>query len=463
MNGLASNYGLYMFDSKDIPQLSPALIESMKEMEYHEIAYEVLFPFLFDCIDKNELKSLLSDAYCEKQIPTDIQRITGKTYILWLTNGPTYSFKDYAARFFGRILNYFLKNSKTKRVVVVATSGDTGGAVADALHNLDNIENVVFFPKESISERQRRQMTTLKANIHAVEVNGDFDICQAIVKRLLADKSMQHSLLGETDRLTSANSISVGRLLPQAVYPFFAYSRVAKYEEPLITSIPSGNFGDMLGTLLAKKMGLPISKIICGVNENKTFPMFLSQEMYSLKPSVKSPSTAMIVSHPSNIARLIDMYGGHIYDERDSFGNIIKEGIVDKNPNFEDLRNDLFSVSVSNEEHYEVIREVYDNYGIIMEPHGAVGWKALDAYLNHKHNTLSVIYETADPGKFPVDIKKAISVRPNIPNGIAGQAQKKERIYRLNSEPDHNADGTATLSKSQYSEVKKIFKDIFTS
>ena len=222
---------------------------------------------------------------------------------------PTYSFKDYAARFFARVLNYFLKRSGLKRMVAVATSGDTGGAVADALHNQDSVDNVIFFPKGSITERQRRQMTTLQDNIYAFEVNGDFDVCQALAKRLLGDRNFADQLFGDPDRFTSANSISLGRLLPQAVYSFFAYSRVAHYDEPMIASVPSGNFGDMMGTVLAKEMGLPIPKIVCGVNENREFPEFLSTGSYVVKPSIKSPSSAMIVSNPSNFARLIDLYG----------------------------------------------------------------------------------------------------------------------------------------------------------
>jgi len=208
---------------------------------------------------------------------------------MWLTRGPTYSFKDYAARFFGRTLNYFLKKSDLRRVVAVATSGDTGGAVADALHGLERIDNVVFFPKGSVTERQRRQMTTLGGNVYAFEVNGDFDVCQALAKRLLGDKEFAGELFKDPDRFTSANSISVGRLLPQAVYPFFAYSRVAEYDKPMIASVPSGNFGDMMGTVMAWEMGLPIAKIICGVNENDEFPEFLKTADYRVKPSKKSP------------------------------------------------------------------------------------------------------------------------------------------------------------------------------
>ncbi len=280
MNGLASEYGLYMIAKNDIPFLDPDIIQAMAGMPYARIAFEVLHPFLADDIPADTLKGLLDDAYDEAVIPTKIQHLTGETHIMWLTGGPTYSFKDYAARFFGRMLNYFLKRSNRLRVVAVATSGDTGGAVADALFGLDRVDNLVFFPEDSITERQRRQMTTLGGNVHAFAVNGDFDVCQALAKRLLGDKSFAEGIFGDPERFTSANSISIGRLLPQAVYPFFAYSRVAQDGEQLIASVPSGNFGDMMGTVIAKAMGLPIETIICGVNENKEFPTFLTNENY---------------------------------------------------------------------------------------------------------------------------------------------------------------------------------------
>ncbi len=461
MNGLASNYGLYMISRNDVPLISPESMKAMKGMSYARIAYEVLCPFLEGEVDNADLRSMLDNAYEDKVIPTRMQHITGKTHIMWLTGGPTYSFKDYAARFFGRTLNYFLKKSGLKRVVAVATSGDTGGAVADALHGLESVDNVVFFPKGSVTERQRRQMTTLGDNVYAFEVNGDFDVCQALAKRLLGDKRFAEELFHDADRFTSANSISVGRLLPQSVYPFFAYSRVAEYDEPMIASVPSGNFGDMMGTVLAREMGLPIERIICGVNENDEFPEFLNTENYHVKPSRKSPSSAMIVSNPSNFARLIDLYGGHVYDERDPQGKVIREGVLDVPPDFKAMRNDFWSISVKNEDHYTAIREVYERYGIMMEPHGAVGWRALDTLLEGEHDRLSVIYETADPGKFPDDVQKAIGVIPDVPERIEKQSMLQERIYTIDEAPFTRKDGSLVLSDLQYEKAKEIIRSIF--
>lgn len=461
LRGMAPDYGLYMVSRRELPRISPEKLMAMPFMFYPQIAFEVLHPFLASEVPEKALRSLLNDAYREDVIPTDIQHVTGRTHIMWLTKGPTYSFKDYAARFFGRMLNYFLGVRRLRRVVVVATSGDTGGAVADALFGLKNVDNIVFFPKGSISEGQRRQMTTLMGNIHAFEVNGDFDVCQTLAKRILGDSVFAEELFGDRERLTSANSISLGRLLPQAVYPFYAYSRIADNMEPIVASIPSGNFGDMMGTVLAKGMGLPVSRIIAGVNENTEFPEFLETGNYEVRPSIKSPSSAMIVSHPSNLARLIDFYGGHMHDERDSSGGkIIRPGVIDRMPDMDEMRRDIVSISVTNEQHYETMKDVYDRYGVILDPHGAVGWRAVDVYLKGRHEEPAVVYETADPGKFPEDVERAIGLEPDLPHGMQRQASMQERIYTVESLPEQTPGGLK-LSEEQVEEAKAKIMEIF--
>ena len=461
LRGLAPDYGLYMIDRADIPVLDPLVIASMKNMSYSEIAFQVLSPYLLSEIAENELTAILDDAYLTDKIPTEVQHVTGDAHILWLTKGPTYSFKDYAARFFARALNYFLRQKGLRRVVVVATSGDTGGAVADALWGLESIDNIVLFPRGSISEGQRRQMTTLARNVYAFEVNGDFDVCQALAKNLLRDTAFAQSVFGDRDRFTSANSISLGRLLPQAVYPFFAYSRVAGRGERLVASVPSGNFGDMMGTVIAKAMGLPISRILCGVNENREFPDFLESGEYQVRPSIPGPSSAMIVSHPSNLARLIDFYGGHMYDLRDpDTGNVVRPGVIDRMPDMSRMRQDLYSVSIDNPQHYTTMREVFENHRVIVDPHGAVGWRTLEIYRKGGDPTQAVIYETADPGKFPDDVGQAIGVVPELPAGMKLQASLEERIFTIGEEPDVG-DGGRTLSAAQIREAREKIAGIF--
>jgi len=457
--GLAPDYGLYMVERSEVPKFSEEELESLKGKKYSEIAYAVLSKYLLSEIPEQDLKPLLIDAYLEEKIPTKVQKVNDTTQIMWLTKGPTYSFKDYAARFFGRTLNYFLGKRNLRRVVVVATSGDTGGAVADALHGLDNVDNIVFFPKGSISEGQRKQMTTLKQNIYAFEVEGDFDVCQSLAKNLLGDKDFAKEVFNDEARLTSANSISLGRLLPQSVYPFYAYSIVG---EKFVASIPSGNFGDMMGTVLAKEMGLPITKIICGVNENKEFPVFLDTGKYVVSASVKSPSSAMIVSHPSNLARLIDFYAGHMSDVRDEVTKkVTNPGVIDKMPNIKLMKEDLYSMSIDNETHYSTMKRVYEKENVILDPHGSVGWRALEIYReNTLDATTGVIYETADPGKFPKDVKKAIGIAPALPKRMQEQKENEERIFSITNAPKNTPSGLK-LSDAQIIEAKQKIKELF--
>ena len=468
LNGMASNYGLYMFHRRDTPKLSPGLIRDMGSQSYAEIAFQVLNPFLGSEIPREKLEAILNDAYREDKIPTQVQHVTGNTHIMWLTKGPTYSFKDYAARFFGRALNHFLAERGLKRTVIVATSGDTYGAIAHALYQMDAVDSIGFFPKGSVSNEQRRQMTTLRGNIHAFEINGDFDVCQALAKYIMGDKKFTFKVFGDENRFTSANSISVGRLLPQTVYPFFAYSRVAEFDEPMIASIPSGNFGDMMGTVISKEMGLPISKILVGLNPNKQFLNFLETGRYKISESIDTPSSAMRVSHPSNLARLSEFYGGHMFDQGDPKTNqVIREGVIGKMPDLEGMRRDFFAFSIPNPEHYNTMRDVFGLHGVILDPHGAVAWKTLDEFLNRAHNRLAVVYETADPGKFPQDIRKALGFLPKVPPGIQEQEKLEERIYSIESEPERIKDQQTgkeklKLSQAQIEEAKSKINGIFS-
>lgn len=460
LKGMADDYGLYMFDKKDMPLFTTDQLNEMKGDDYSKIAFKVLNPIIGKEFEEGALEEILNDAYLKEIIPTNVNKINDNTYIMWLTNGPTYSFKDYAARFFGRTLNYFLGKRNLRRIVIVATSGDTGGAVADALKGLNNVDNIVLFPKGAVSDGQRKQMTTLQDNIYAFEVNGDFDICQSLAKTLLGDKEFAKEVFNDENALTSANSISVGRLLPQAIYPFYAYSQISENE--FIASIPSGNFGDMMGTVVAKQMGLPVKKIICGVNENKEFPLYLETKKYVVFPSVKSPSSAMIVSHPSNLARLIDFYNGHMIDKRDELTKkVIVQGLIEKEPDIEKMQNDIYSLSVNNEDHYKTMKQVYDQYKIILDPHGSVGWKSIEEYREKTNdNTSAVIYETADPGKFPEDVKKAIDLIPELPKRMQEQMNMEERIYSINS-PSKVTETGLKLTDEQIKEAKEKIKQIF--
>ena len=454
LTGLAPDYGLYMVSRKDIPKLSDEEMQGMIGQTYPEIAFRVLRLFLKHEIRDDELRPLLQDAYDESIIPTEVQHVRDNMHMLWLTKGPTYSFKDYAARFYARTLDHFLGKKGLKRSVIVATSGDTGGAVADALHGLDNVINIVFFPKGEISERQRRQMTTLAGNVYAFEVNGDFDVCQSLAKALIGDRGYALTVTGDKDNFTSANSISLGRLLPQAVYPFYAYSKIGK---EMVASVPSGNFGDMMGTVIARQIGLPISKILIGLNPNKPFMDFLENGKYEVKPSIPTPSSAMKVSHPSNLARLIDFYGGHMYDERKE-GKVIREGIIGTMPDLEEMRKDFFAASITNEDHYAMMREFYKRHNIFICPHTAVGWRTAEIFGESEKPV--IVYATADAGKFPDDVKKATGEIPELPEGMKRQMELAERILTIEKEPEKTEAGIR-LSDDQLDEAKKKIAGIF--
>ncbi len=471
MDGQAPNYGLYMIDRKDIPKLSHGQIGEMKGMNYAQIATAVLTPYLKDEIEPKTLAKLMDKAYDPKIIGVEMQHLAGRANIMWLTKGPTYSFKDYAGRFYGVVLDHFLGISKQKKTILIATSGDTGGALAHALHGLENVDVVIFYPKGRISDGQRRQMTTLWGNVHAVAVNGDFDNCQDIVKCLLNDRRFAQLLSDDPERFGSANSISLGRLLPQMVYPCYAHSRIANGMEPFIVSIPSGNFGDMMGTILAKEMGLPVLDIICALNGNHGFLDYLETGTYEAHDAVENPSSAMDVGHPNNLARLVDFYGGHMSDKVEN-GRVVQKGVIDVAPDIELMNADITAISVDSKAHSEAMAEAYQKYRVLLDPHGAVGYMALKRSLATAGATLgdsrrlSVIYETADPGKFPGIVQEATGVLPQIPEGMQKQADMSERIYEVESAPDEKdaPDGKKkikVLSDRQIREAKGILHMIF--
>jgi threonine synthase len=298
--------------------------------------------------------------------------------------------------------------------------------VASAFHGMDNIKVAVLFPITEVSDRQRKQMTTLGKNVTALAIDGKFDDCQALVKRAFADPDLKDL------SLSSANSINVGRLLPQSIYYFWAFFRSNEPKitkgafDPVIFSVPSGNFGNLMGGFIAKKMGLPVKKYIAAVNENDEVPIFLHTGTYKkIVPSKNCLSNAMNVGHPSNLARIVDLYGG-IMDH---------EGILSKIPDLDWLRQDLDSFSITDTETKAIIAEVYEKYGYILEPHGAVGWGGLMKYLGKNKTKLPCItFETADPAKFPDEIQKILEINPPIPLSLQEMQEKEEKYLNLTKE-----------------------------
>ncbi len=410
--GQAPDKGLYMPEM--FPSLSPETIRNFPQMSYHQIAYQVIKPYLGDLVEESALEDMLKDAY-SYEVP--LERVYDGKYLLRLDRGPTCSFKDFAARLMGRLMQYFLKEEGRSMIILTATSGDTGSAVAHAFYGLENIKVIVLFPEKEVTERQRRQMTTLGENIYPLAVTGKFDDCQALVKQAFVDPELKGL------ELSSANSINVGRLLPQAVYYFYAHSRVAPGGEEVVFSVPSGNFGDLMGGLIALKMGLPVKKFVAATNENDEFPRFMQTGVYEpIRPSRNCISNAMNVGHPSNLARLFSLYGGQM-DET---------GQVARQPDLSAMREEIYAVSISDEETRQTIREAYSQYKVLLEPHGAVGWAGLVRYLKEFGDwSPAVSLETADPAKFPDEIVRLTGVNPSLPPAMASLDEKEEHYLKM--------------------------------
>jgi threonine synthase len=406
--GQAPDGGLYM--PEKVPNIRLQEIAALKGRPYAEVAYEVTGKFLEGEIPDKGLKKITEEAYT---FPVPLERVSDRVYVMRLDRGPTAAFKDFAARMMAQLMQYFLKKEGKRILILTATSGDTGSAVAHAFHGADNIDVVVLFPKREVTEMQRRQMTTLGGNVSCLAVDGKFDDCQRLVKQAFSDPELKS--LG----LSSANSINFGRLLPQTVYYFYAYANLAeKAGEKIVFSVPSGNFGNLMGGVFAREMGLPVGRFVVATNENDEFPRFLETGEYKpIRPSRECISNAMNVGNPSNLARLIHMYEG-LLDEK---------GVLCKTPNMEEMRKDFYSVSVSDGKTRDAIKEVYDKYSLILEPHGAVGWAGLTSYLKESGwNGLSVCLETADPAKFPEEITRVLGIKPKTPESMLGLLEKKE-------------------------------------
>ncbi|MBU8892876.1 MAG: threonine synthase [Bacteroidales bacterium] len=418
LKGIAPDKGLYM--PKEIPTFTRVEIKSFSQKEYYEIAFEVIRKFLVGQINDDELLDLVKDAY-NYDVP--LEKGFENKYVMRLDQGPTASFKDFAARMMGRLMNYYIKKENRKLLILTATSGDTGSAIANAFYGLDNIKVLVLFPDGEVTDRQRKQMTTLGKNIQIISLKGKFDDCQALVKESFADSDLDY--LG----LSSANSINIGRLIPQIVYYFYSFSRLRMGNEndDVIFSVPSGNFGDMMGGVFAKHMGLPIKKFIISVNENDEFTSFLNTGNYSkIEPSKNCLSSAMNVGHPSNLARLVALYGG-VMNEK---------GEISKSPDMDKMRKDIYSSSISDQVTKDMIKEAYDEHSLLLEPHGSVGWKGLMDYckeFNIDQDQLCISLETAHPAKFPAQIVEILKFDPELPVSLEGLENKTEYFDNLDN------------------------------
>ena len=420
LQGQAPDEGLFMPDF--IPILPLHDIMALKEAPYSTAALLVAKAFLRDEAPDEILERIVADSY---NYPVPLEKVTERKYIMRLDQGPTASFKDFAARMMARLMSYF-RNQGKRLNVLVATSGDTGSAVGEAFKGVEGIDVYILYPRGEVSGRQKKQLDTIGSNVQSISVDGKFDDCQNLVKQAFSDQSLPDL------NLTSANSINFGRILPQIVYYVYAYAQLAQPGEEIVFSVPSGNFGDALGCEYARRMGLPVRTLVMPTNENDEFPKFLETGAYQkISPSRACLSNAMNVGHPSNLARFFDLYGG----------TVDRVGIVHRRPDVEAMKRHIYSVSISDRETKKTIKRIYDSYGILLEPHGAVGWRGLESYLERFGDfPLCVSLETAHPAKFPDEITDLLGIIPELPQSMKDIDQRKgEPIFLPNDYEEFKA------------------------
>jgi threonine synthase len=396
--GQAPDEGLFMPET--IPDLPLEAIRALKGAPYTEAAMLVANAFLAQEIPAETLRRIIDDAY---NYPVPLENVFSRKYVMRLDQGPTASFKDFAARMMARLMSAS-RDPGRRLNVLVATSGDTGSAVGDAFRGVEGIDVTILYPQGEVSGRQKKQLDTIGGNVQAVSVTGKFDDCQDLVKRAFSDPAFADF------NLTSANSINFGRILPQIVYYVYAWAQLARDTEPAVFSVPSGNFGDALGCEYARRMGLPVERLVMPTNENDEFPRFLDSGVYEkVSPSKACLSNAMNVGHPSNLARFFDLYGG----------TVDRNGVVHRLPDLAEMRKRIYSVSISDRETKKTIKRIYDKYKVLLEPHGAVGWRGLEVYLElFGDSPLCISLETAHPAKFPDEIRELLAIEPELPHSM---------------------------------------------
>jgi len=393
--GQAPDKGLYFPET--IPQVSKELINNIENYSNEEIAWEVISPYIGDTIPKDVLQRIVNETV-NFEIP--LVKITEDIFSLELFHGPTLAFKDVGARFMSRCLGYFAKDNKEKVVVLVATSGDTGGAVANGFYNVEGVEVVILYPSGKVSSVQEKQLTTLGKNIHALEIDGTFDECQQMVKAIFADVDLNQKIT-----LTSANSINVARWLPQQFYYFYLWKQWKDKLHPPVVTVPSGNFGNICAGLLAQRSGLPIKHFIAACNANDTVPGFLRSGNYQPKKAVATISNAMDVGDPSNFIRIMEIFHQQI----------------------DGLKKSLNGDTISDDETKATLVSVLKEHNYLLDPHGAVAYAALQQYQAQHPNTKGVILETAHPVKFYDVIEPIINRVVPVPEAVAEQI-KKEKV-----------------------------------
>jgi len=402
IRGQAPDKGLYF--PEYIPTLPDQLIRDIDNISPEELAEKVIRPYVGDSLPATDLRRIVAETI---NFPFPLVQVTDSISSLELFHGPTLAFKDVGARFMSRCLGYFVKDRNQPVTVLVATSGDTGGAVASGFYNVEGVRVVILHPSGKVSSVQELQLTTLGKNITALEVSGSFDDCQRMVKAAFADPDLNRALF-----LTSANSINVARWLPQQFYYFFAYQQWADKAHPPVISVPSGNFGNICAGLLAHRSGLPVKHFIAACNANDVVPAYLQTGTYTTRPAVPTLSNAMDVGDPSNFVRILEIF----------------------NREFTSLKKVLTSYSISDEETKATIRNVYDRYHYLPDPHGAVGFLALEQYLEKHPGDKGIFLETAHPVKFYDAVEAETGRKVPLPDSVSHLLGKEKHTIKISPE-----------------------------
>ena len=400
IRGLASDKGLYMpYEIKSLPQ---SFYDEIENFSFQEIACRVADAFFGEDVPADVLKQIVYDTL---NFDAPVVKVKDHIYSLELFHGPTLAFKDVGGRFMARLLGYFIRKEGKRMVnVLVATSGDTGSAVANGFLGVEGIHVYVLYPKGKVSEIQEKQFTTLGQNITAIEVDGSFDDCQALVKNAFMDKELKEHML-----LTSANSINVARFLPQAFYYFYAYAQMKKLgkADNLVICVPSGNFGNITAGLFGKMMGLPIKRFVAANNRNDIFYQYLKTGIYLPRPSVATIANAMDVGNPSNFARILDLYKG----------------------DYNAIVNDIDGEAYTDEQIRETVQKTFEETGYLLDPHGACGYRALAE--NLKPGETGVFLETAHPAKVLQTVESVIGMKVAIPEKLQAFMKRKKQSIPL--------------------------------
>jgi threonine synthase len=382
--GLAPDNGLYM--PEHIPVLPKEFFDTIHTKSFRDIAFVVAQNIIGDDVPADELRRIVDHTI---QFDAPVVEVDDHAYALELFHGPTLAFKDFGARFMSQLLGYFAKEQSQEIVVLVATSGDTGSAVANGFLGVKGTKVIVLYPSGKVSEIQEKQFTTLGQNVTALEVDGTFDDCQRLVKQAFLDDVLRKKYF-----LTSANSINIARLIPQSFYYFYAYAQVKDKNKPVVISIPSGNFGNLTGGLLAQRMGLPIERFIATTNVNDVVPEYLKTEVFTPRPSRQTISNAMDVGNPSNFVRLLDLFDN----------------------DFARLSKNIVGYAFSDDETRAAMRHIYASTDYVMDPHGAIGYLGLIKYLEERGEDITGIFlETAHPAKFKEVVDETLSRPIDIP------------------------------------------------